>query len=181
MNLTNPIQAILKWFRLSISQYTSIDLMGNNLADIFIFLELSPTIATAGQPTALQLSSIKAAGYRSIINLAPGTHENALPNEKEIVESLGLEYIHIPVKFDLPTIEDFNLFCDVMRAHQDRLIFVHCAANLRVSSFIYLYRCIHLDINHETAQIELAKIWTPNPIWQEFIDRIIIEKSKIDI
>jgi protein tyrosine phosphatase (PTP) superfamily phosphohydrolase (DUF442 family) len=173
MNLTNPIQTIFRWFRLSISQYTPIDLMGHNLADIFNFLQISPTIATAGQPTESQLSSIKAAGYQLIINLAPGTHENALPNEREIAESLGLEYIHIPVKFDLPTSDDFDRFCDVMQSSRDRSIFVHCAANLRVSSFIYLYRRIELGITAESAQIELAKIWVPNPIWQEFIDIIL--------
>ena len=180
MNLTNPIQTIFRFIKLSISQYTPIDLMGNNLADIFNFIQLSPTIATAGQPTESQLSSIKAAGYRLIVNLAPGTHENALPNEREIVESLGIEYIHIPVKFDRPTTEDFDRFCDVMQAARSRSMFVHCAANLRVSSFMYLYRRIYEDVTAEVAQIELAKIWSPNPIWQEFIYRTITEKLKID-
>jgi protein tyrosine phosphatase (PTP) superfamily phosphohydrolase (DUF442 family) len=178
MNLTNPIQTIFRFIKLSISQYTPIDLMGNNLEDIFNFLQLSPATATAGQPTEPQLSSIKAAGFRSIVNLAPGTHENALPNEREIVESLGIEYIHIPVKFDRPTIEDFDRFCDVMQSHQNRSIFVHCAANLRVSSFMYLYRRIYESVTHETAQVELARIWSPNPIWQEFIDRTIAEEIK---
>jgi protein tyrosine phosphatase (PTP) superfamily phosphohydrolase (DUF442 family) len=178
MNLTNPIQTIFRFIKLSISQYTPIDLMGDNLGDIFNFLQLSPTIATAGQPTASQLSSIKAAGYRSIINLAPGTHENALPNEQDIVESLGIAYIHIPVLFDRPTIADFDRFCDVMQSSQDRSVFVHCAANLRVSSFMYLYHRIELGVTEETAQVELAKIWSPNPIWQEFIDRTIADKIK---
>ena len=176
MNLTNPIQTIFRFVKLSISQYTPIDLMGNNLEDIFNFLKLSDRIATAGQPTELQLSSVKIAGYRSIINLAPGTHENALPNEREIVESLGIEYIHIPVKFDRPTSEDFDCFCDVMKSSQERSVFVHCAANLRVSSFMYLYRRIFEGTTHEAAQIELAKIWSPNPVWQEFIDRTIADR-----
>jgi protein tyrosine phosphatase (PTP) superfamily phosphohydrolase (DUF442 family) len=178
MNLTNPIQTIFRFIKLSISQYTPIDLMGNNLENIFNFLELSPSIATAGQPTESQLLSIKNAGYRSIINLAPGTHENALANEREIVDSLGMEYIHIPVKFERPTIEDFDRFCEVMRSGEDRSIFVHCAANLRVSSFMYLYRRIHAGVSHEDAQIELAKIWIPNPVWQKFIDDTISEKVK---
>ena len=178
MNLTNPIQTIFRFIKLSISQYTPIDLMGNHLENIFNFLEISTKIATAGQPTEAQLSSVKTAGYRSIVNLAPGTHENALPNEREIVESLGIEYIHIPVQFDQPTIADFERFCDVMQSSQDRSIFVHCAANLRVSSFMYLYRQIYQGVTEEAAQIELAKIWSPNPIWQEFIDRTIAEKIK---
>jgi protein tyrosine phosphatase (PTP) superfamily phosphohydrolase (DUF442 family) len=170
MNLTNPASSIFKFIKLAISQYTPIDLMGNELGDIFNFLKISESIATAGQPTEAQLSSVKNAGYQLIINLAPGIHENALPNEQEIVESLEMEYIHIPVAFDRPTIEDFKRFCDVIRSNQDRLIFIHCAANLRVSSFMYLYHRIYQEMSHETAQIELTKIWTPNPVWQEFID-----------
>lgn len=150
--------------------------MGNQVEDIFNFLELSPSIATAGQPTESQLLSIKAAGYQSIINLAPGTHENALVNERESVESLGMEYIHIPVKFDRPTSADFDHFCEVIRSSEDRSVFIHCAANMRVSSFIYLYRRIYEGVSHQTAQLEMAKIWIPNPVWQEFIDRTIAEK-----
>jgi protein tyrosine phosphatase (PTP) superfamily phosphohydrolase (DUF442 family) len=176
MNLTNPIQTIFRFIKLSISQYTPIDLMGNKLENIFNLLKLSPSIATAGQPTESQLLSVKTAGYRSIINLAPGTHENALANEREIVESLGMEYIHIPVKFDRPIIADFDRFCEVMRSSEDRSVFIHCAANLRVSSFMYLYRRIHEGVSHEVAQLEMAKIWIPNPVWQEFIDRTIAEK-----
>ena len=176
MNLTNPIWTIFRFIKLSISQYTPIDLMGNKLEDIFNFLELSPSIATAGQPTESQLLSIKAAGYRSMINLAPGTHENALANERELVKSLGMEYIHIPVKFDQPTIADFDRFCEVVRSHEDRSIFIHCAANLRVSSFMYLYRRIYTGVSQEVAQLEMAKLWVPNPVWQEFIDRTVAEK-----
>jgi protein tyrosine phosphatase (PTP) superfamily phosphohydrolase (DUF442 family) len=176
MNLNHPVQTIFRFIKLSISQYTPLNLMGDRLEDIFNFLQLAPAIATSGQPTKSQLLTIKAAGYRSIINLAPGTHENALPNEREIVESLEIEYIHIPVKFDRPTIEDFDRFCAAIQSSQDRSIFVHCAANLRVSSFMYLYRRIYQGVTPEAAQIELAKIWSPNPIWQEFIDRTIAEK-----
>jgi protein tyrosine phosphatase (PTP) superfamily phosphohydrolase (DUF442 family) len=176
MNLTNPIRTIFRFIKLSISQSTPIDLMGNQLEDIFNFLELSPSITTAGQPTESQLLSIKAAGYQSVINLAPGTHENALANEREIVESLGMEYIHIPVKFDRPTIADFDRFCEVMRSSEDRSVFIHCAANLRVSSFMYLYRRIYTGVSDRVAQLEMAKIWIPNPVWQEFIERTIAEK-----
>jgi protein tyrosine phosphatase (PTP) superfamily phosphohydrolase (DUF442 family) len=176
MKLTNPIQTIFRFLKLSISQYTPIDLMGKDLENILNFCQLSRSLATAGQPTAAQLLSVKAAGYRSIVNLAPGTHENALPNEGKIVESLGMEYIHIPVMFDRPQIEDFERFCDAMRSSQDRAIFVHCAANVRAASFMYLYRRIYDGVEHEVAQIELAKIWTPNSIWQSFIERTIAEK-----
>jgi hypothetical protein len=58
-----------------------------------------------------------------------------------------------------------------MDAHREQKIFVHCVANKRVSAFIYLDRLAG-DIEETTALQDLVKIWTPNEIWQAFIDRV---------
>jgi protein tyrosine phosphatase (PTP) superfamily phosphohydrolase (DUF442 family) len=150
--------------------------MGNKLADIFNFLQISELIATAGQPTAPQFQAVKEAGYSIVINLAPGNHENALPQEQNVVEALNMTYVHIPVAFDQPTVADFDRFCQVLQERPGQSVFVHCAANLRVSSFMYLYRRIYQGISPEQAQSDLAQLWVPNPIWQEFIDRTIAER-----
>jgi len=52
-------------------------------------------------------------------------------------------------------------------------VFVHCAANLRVSAFIYLYRQIKQNWSEEEAKVDLEKIWTPNKIWTQFIEEVI--------
>ena len=57
-----------------------------------------------------------------------------------------------------------------MDAHPDDKIFVHCAANKRVSAFVYLYR-ICQGVDELIARQDLVKIWTPNQIWEKFIDR----------
>jgi protein tyrosine phosphatase (PTP) superfamily phosphohydrolase (DUF442 family) len=176
MKLTNPIRTVLNFMKLAVSQYTPIDLMGNELNNIFNFYQLSESIGTAGQPTALQFQAVQEAGYSIVINLAPGTHENALPQENNVIEALNMTYVHIPVAFDQPTAADFDRFCQVLQEHPGQSVFVHCAANLRVSSFMYLYRRIYQGISPEQAQIDLAKLWVPNPIWQEFIDRTIAER-----
>lgn len=151
--------------------------MGNQLTDIFNFLQVSESIGTAGQPTASQFQAVKTSGYGIVINLAPSTHKNALPQEQQVVEALSMTYVHIPVAFDQPTVEDFDRFCRVLQDNQGQLVFVHCAANFRVASFVYLYRRIYQGIAEEQAQIDLAKLWTPNQIWQEFIDRTIASYS----
>ena len=146
------------------------------MENIFNFLPISNSVATAGQPTEKQLPLIRAAGYQVVINLAPHDAENALPDEKKAVESLGLKYIHIPVKFDHPTGDDFEQFCKSMQDNTQKSVFVHCAANLLVSAFIYLYRRIHKGLSDEQAQIELQKIWTPNKIWRQFMEQIMEHK-----
>ena len=69
------------------------------LDDIFNYVQLDDRVATSGQPTEQQLSLIKDAGYTTVINLAPKDHENALGNEDELLQELGVRYflslIHI--------------------------------------------------------------------------------------
>lgn len=144
--------------------------MGERIEDIYNFIQLSDRIATAGQPTAIQYLAIANAGYQVVINLALKESANALPEEQSIATNLGLEYIHIPVLWDAPNLENFQAFTTVMNAHQDRKIFIHCAANMRVSAFMYLYRQLEDRIDEPTARLDLAKIWVPNQTWQTFID-----------
>ncbi len=146
----------------------------NKLDNIYNFLQLSDLIATSGQPTVEQFSAIKDSGYQVVINLALSESTNALPNEPEIVEEQGMEYIHIPVIWEKPLLENFQSFLEVMEANADRHIFVHCVANKRVSAFMYLYRLLRQGISEEEAQKDLEKVWVPNPVWQDFIDRVKI-------
>lgn len=141
------------------------------------FLQISDRLATAGQPTIDQYPSIAAAGYRVVINLALTDSPNALADEDAIARNLGLDYIQIPVVWDNPTLADFQEFSRAMDTHSESKIFVHCAANKRVSAFVYLYR-VFQGVDKLIAQQDLAKIWMPNETWQTFIDRILSSRSR---
>ncbi len=141
--------------------------------DIYNFLKISDTIATAGQPTEAEFSAIKDSGYQVVVNLALPESKNALPNEKAVVESHGMQYVHIPVIWDHPTLEDFQNFVSVLENNPNKSIFVHCAMNMRVSAFMYLYRLIYLHMSDEEAKKDLEKIWEPNDTWQRFIAQVI--------
>jgi protein tyrosine phosphatase (PTP) superfamily phosphohydrolase (DUF442 family) len=147
-----------------------------SLKSMFNFLALSETLITAGQPTEQQLAMVKDSGYQTVVNLALGSAHNALADERSTVESLGMRYVHIPVEFDRPTPEDFDRFCDLMKENGDQPLFVHCAANFRVSAFMYLYRQIYLGWGADDAISDLHKIWTPNAVWQQFINEVLNER-----
>lgn len=147
--------------------------MGKRIEDIYNFVQLSDRIATAGQPTEIQYPAIATAGYQTVINLALKESANALANESAIAANLGLEYLQIPVVWDAPTLENFQEFVEAMNARTDRKIFVHCAANMRVSAFMYLYRQLDHRVDEPTAKLDLLKIWEPNEVWQTFIDRVL--------
>jgi protein tyrosine phosphatase (PTP) superfamily phosphohydrolase (DUF442 family) len=151
--------------------------MSQHIEDIVNFLQLSDRLATAGQPTIAQYPAIAAAGYQVVINLALTDSPNALVDENSLALSRGLEYVQIPVVWDNPTLEDFQEFSSAMAAHSQSKIFVHCAANKRVSAFVYLYR-VFQGVDTQIARQDLAKIWTPNEIWQAFIDRTLSSRSR---
>ena len=46
---------------------------------------------------------------------------------------------------------------------------VHCAANMRVSAFIYRYRCAVLGEAEQVAKQDLEKIWQPFGNWKTFL------------
>ncbi|AFZ32771.1 Beta-lactamase hydrolase-family protein [Gloeocapsa sp. PCC 7428] len=146
--------------------------------EIYNFLQVSDAIATAGQPTAQQFADIKAAGYEVVVNLALPTSTHAIANEQKIVEDLGMDYVHIPVIWEKPTLEDIERFFHVMQANADKNVFVHCAMNMRVSAFVYLYRVIHEQTSVEEAKQDLQRIWQPNDTWQQFIDKVIAHYQK---
>jgi protein tyrosine phosphatase (PTP) superfamily phosphohydrolase (DUF442 family) len=139
------------------------------LSDIYNFRSLGSKLATAGQPTEEQLRQVRVAGFEAVINLALPTSDNALSNEGSVVTGLGMSYVHIPVNFQSPTSQDFRAFCRVMDAFDERPVFVHCAANMRVSAFVFLYRVLLKQIPASEAERDLHAIWQPDGVWSKFI------------
>ena len=136
---------------------------------ILNYLPISDTLATAGQPVRQQFREIKAAGYDLVINLAMPDSPNALPNEAELVAAHGMEYIHIPVVWEKPTADDLECFFEVMAANETRRTFVHCALNMRVSVFVYLYRVLRQAVPPDVAREPMLQIWQPDPVWSQFL------------
>ena len=141
----------------------------SKLTSIYGFRAIGNQLGTAGQPSENQLSAIRAAGFEAVINLALPTSDNALANEGSLVTALGMSYVHIPVDFKAPKARDFRVFCQVLEAFAGRRVFVHCAANMRVSAFIFLHRVLHQHVPIAEAERDLHAIWQPNEVWNQFI------------
>lgn len=154
-----------------IEKLAGFSLRASQLEAIYNYLPISTQLATSGQPTTNQFSAIQRAGYSIIINLAPANVENALPNEAAVVASLGMDYINIPVNFSHPRQQDFEKFVSLLQRHSHQKIWVHCAANMRVSCFIFKYRTAILGVNLSIAEADLKQIWRPNKVWKSFIDK----------
>jgi protein tyrosine phosphatase (PTP) superfamily phosphohydrolase (DUF442 family) len=142
----------------------------DQLALIEAFLPISPQLATSGQPTIAQFAVIAASGYNTVLNLAMPSSSNWLAEEKDVLDRLQVNYIHIPVLWENPTLADFDQIRDVIEAHKTQLLWIHCAKNMRVSAMLYLYHRLTKDMNHEVAWRYLEQIWQPDSIWRGFIE-----------
>ena len=144
--------------------------MAHALGEICNYREAAPDLATSGQPREDQLAAIAEAGYEVVINLA--LHDDprySLKDEAASVEKLGLEYIHIPVLFAAPTESDLVKFFNAMDHHKQRRVWLHCAANMRVTAFLGLYRRMREGWPEERAFALLREIWQPDEVWSQFI------------
>lgn len=130
---------------------------------------------TSGQISENDIVQFNKDGFTTIINLAMPNSTNAIKGEAEIVANLHMNYINIPVEWEMPEVEQFVLCAGLLsELHaQGHKVWLHCAMNMRVSAFVYLYRKLVLKQSEEEAVHPMIDVWTPNPVWQEFIDEVV--------
>jgi predicted metal-dependent phosphoesterase TrpH len=56
-----------------------------------------------------------------------------------------------------------------MAQSENKKIWLHCAANMRVSAFLFRYRRDILKESAAIAKLDLDKIWQPLGVWAQFI------------
>lgn len=135
------------------------------------YRKVDEQFSTGGQPSEEQLRSAAQDGFQAVINLATINPRYSLPDEPGLVQSLGMDYHHIPVEWENPKPEDFEAFDKLMQTLGDKKTLIHCAANFRVTAFYSLYAMKHLGWSEAQADEFRASVWTGSsyPIWEEFI------------
>ena len=142
----------------------------NSLEAIRNFVQLTPRIGTAGQPTEEQFKAIADAGYRTVLNIAMPDHPDSIDHEGRLVTELGMNYFHLPVPFDAPGRDHVKQFLALIQSQSDQPIFVHCIMNYRVSAFMYHYLTLIEELPEEQARSPIFEKWDIEPQWQSIMD-----------
>ena len=143
---------------------------------IYEYRQARPNLATSGQPSEAQLAEIAADGYAVVVNLALHNDPRySLKDESSSVQNLGMSYVHIPVEFSSPTSEQLASFFAAMSEHTTKRVWVHCAANKRVTAFLGLYFVKCEGIPEAEAFALLRDVWEPDTIWSTFISKQLAE------
>ena len=136
------------------------------------FQVVDDRLSSSGQIAYDQIPLLADEGFDVVVNLAIADEER---NGREgfLVAQQGLTYVHIPVDWQRPTLDDVALFFDVMKANADRKVYVHCFANMRASAFVYLYRSLVEGVPEAEARATMNAVWDPNEVapWGDLIRR----------
>lgn len=144
----------------------------HDINDLHKYLKYSEVFASSSQPSAQELKLIAKSGVERVIYIAMDNSHGALENEAEIVKSLGMEYVHIPVDFKNPELKDFQDFVAIMQSSPEKNTLLHCQVNLRASTFSFLYRAIFQNVPIAKAKEDMDSIWEPNKDWFKYIQTI---------
>lgn len=165
----NTIKTTSGYLLSLLRKYSPLSANVGTLEDIYNYLPISKALSSSGQPSEEQFALIKRAGFDYVINLAPHDAENSLKDEAETLSKLCIDYTHIPVSFVRPSERKFDMFVNRMNELQGEKVWLHCAANMRASAFLYRYRTQVLGEDAKVANEDLQKIWQPLGVWREFI------------
>jgi protein tyrosine phosphatase (PTP) superfamily phosphohydrolase (DUF442 family) len=133
------------------------------------YLEVTPMIVTAGQPSEAQFRLLPALGFRHVINLGLLDPRYCLADEAGLADSLGVRYVHIPVDFSAPGTLSLQRFFGEMDACGGDKVLVHCAANYRVSCYMALYAQVRWGWSQDRADALISGIWVPDDTWAAFM------------
>lgn len=136
-------------------------------------VEITERLHTSGQPSPQQLMALASNGYQMVINLAPPDVSGAVADEGVHLATAGIGYINIPVDWDTPSANQFELFSAILADAVDRKVLVHCQTNKRASIFTFLYRAVYAGVDPEDAWENVTDIWQPDAHWLEFVQRTL--------
>jgi outer membrane protein assembly factor BamB/protein tyrosine phosphatase (PTP) superfamily phosphohydrolase (DUF442 family) len=141
------------------------------------FLRVNKDFCTGGQPRTEHLEQLKGEGVKAILNLRQPSEHRAAEEEAKAKE-LGLRYFNIPVKFGEPNEEQVAEFLKITDDPENRPMFIHCTAAIRVGAFWMIRRVLRDGWKIEDAEQEATKVGLrESPHWNEFA-RQYIEKHR---
>ena len=137
-----------------------------------------PKLGDGGAPSRDTLARLGEQGFGAVIYLAPPTVHDAVQDEPVILNRQSISFVNIPIEFERPTEADYETFARQMKKLGDRKLLVHCQANLRASSMVFLYRVIELKEDPHKAYGAVSSVWVPNATWKRYI-RDMLQKRGV--
>lgn len=117
--------------------------------------EVTPSIYRGGQPTADDLTKLKAAGITTVVNLR--NEEVLVAQESRQAKALGMRFVNIPLDvFSEPSPAAVKQFLGVMDSAKSGPVFVHCLHGQdRTGMMVAIYRILRQGWSGDQAYSEM--------------------------
>jgi uncharacterized protein (TIGR01244 family) len=148
---------------------------GAQATEIRNFLQVTPDFCTGGQPRPEHFADLKSKGVKAVLNLrTPGEHR--ADEEKAAVEQAGLTYFNIPVVYREPSDAQVDEFLKITDDPENRPMFIHCTAAIRVGAFWLIRRVQRNGMSWDAALEEARKVGLVNAPHLEQFAKQYLEK-----
>lgn len=142
------------------------------------FLQVSPEFCTGGQPRPEHFAKLKANGVKAVLNLRT-PEEHRASEEQAAAEQAGLKYFNVPGVFTAPQDAQVDAFLRLTDAPENRPMFIHCAAAVRVGGFWLIRRVVRDGWGWDAAVTEARKVGLAQaPHLEEFAKRYVAAQQK---
>jgi uncharacterized protein (TIGR01244 family) len=132
-----------------------------------------PGLVAAGRPSAEAVASLKARGFRTVIDLRTPT-EPGFAEEKAAVEAQGLRYVNVPVAGGAFSGKDVDAVKAALDQAQDGPVLLHCASSNRVGA-VWAVLQAREGLPVEEAMKEGARVGLTSPALAEAARRVAAE------
>jgi uncharacterized protein (TIGR01244 family) len=151
---------------------------GAQATEIRNFLQVTPDFCTGGQPRPEHFADLKSKGVKAVLNLrTPGEHR--ADEEKAAVEQAGLTYFNIPVVYREPSDAQVDEFLKITDDPENRPMFIHCTAAIRVGAFWLIRRVQRNGMSWDAALEEARKVGLVNAPHLEQFAKQYLEKHPV--
>jgi protein tyrosine phosphatase (PTP) superfamily phosphohydrolase (DUF442 family) len=115
------------------------------------FQEVSDSLCRGAQPSEDGLRELAKAGVHTVLDLRGGAGRSS--KEAELVRSLGMEYVNIPLDgYQAPTTEEVSRVLAVLNDSNAGKTFVHCRRGAdRTGTVLAMYRIEHDHWSNQQA------------------------------
>jgi len=122
----------------------------------------TPDLVTGGQPGQSHFEALRAAGVEVVLDIRDPMEPRPF-DEPGLLQSLGMEYVCIPVMQGSLTDQLMERLLEVVRANQGRSMLFHCASGNRVAGPMIAYLMLDQGMDEEAAVMEGMKMGLRGP------------------
>jgi protein tyrosine phosphatase (PTP) superfamily phosphohydrolase (DUF442 family) len=109
-----------------------------------------PNLLSGGQPGRAQFEALRDAGVEVVLDIRDPTEPRPF-DEPDLVRSLGMQYVNVPVTEDTLSDETLERLLELIRENAARPALLHCASGNRVWGPIITYLVLDQGLGEEEA------------------------------